>query len=83
MLNVNNAECRKIGLYAECHYTECLYAECRDPCNINPRPNLRSKYLALQCFLTKPTLKKCQILQAFQFGIFPQASVVAELLEFL
>jgi hypothetical protein len=30
MLTVVHAECRRLALYAECHYTECHYAKCRD-----------------------------------------------------
>jgi hypothetical protein len=29
MLSDIYVNCRKIGLYAECHYAECRYAECR------------------------------------------------------
>ncbi len=28
MLNVIRAKCRKVGLYAKCHYADCRYAEC-------------------------------------------------------
>jgi hypothetical protein len=29
MLVVICVKCRKIGLYAECHYAECCYTDCR------------------------------------------------------
>jgi hypothetical protein len=54
MLSVIYANCRKIGLYAECHYAECRYAECRGAIywSCLPRTN------ALAYFASTSVLKK-------------------------